>query len=270
MKYFAAILLLGMMILSNVHAQDLYINEFMAGNNAAVTDENGGFDDWIEIYNAGSQPVDIGGMYITDDLDEPGKYQIPAARPDSTTIPGGGFLVLWADKETNQGILHVDIKLSITGEQIGLARTVNTDTTYIDSLTFGEQTANISYGRRQDGVSEWDFFEVSSPGESNSNGTPVGICCKTSPLIGNYRLLQNYPNPFNPKTAVSYQLSAASKVDLSIYNLLGQKVTMLVSEKQSAGIYYAVWDASNFPSGIYICRLQAGNFVQTRKMIFMK
>ena len=82
---------------------------------------------------------------------------------------------------------------------------------------------------------------------------------------------QNYPNPFNPTTTISYQLPAISKVDISIYNLLGQKVATLVSKKQQAGIYKIEWDASGFASGLYFYKLVTDeNFVQSRKLILLK
>lgn len=83
-------------------------------------------------------------------------------------------------------------------------------------------------------------------------------------------LKQNYPNPFNPSTIISYRLPIICEVELSIYNTLGQKVATLVSKNQPAGYYSVKWDASKFTSGIYIYRLQAGNFNQTKKLILMK
>jgi len=85
-----------------------------------------------------------------------------------------------------------------------------------------------------------------------------------------YRLEQNYPNPFNPSTSISYQLSAASFVDLSIYNSLGQKAATLVSGKQAAGYYKVVWDASGFSAGVYFCRLEAGEFVKVIKLALVR
>ncbi len=143
----------------------LYINEFMASNDSCCTDEHGEYDDWIEIYNPGPNPVDIGGMYITDDLGELTAWQIPTTAPDTTTIPAGGFLILWADKQPEQGVLHVNIKLSSSGEQIGL--TAPNGTTVIDSLTFGPQTTDVSYGRLPDGSDNWQFFQNPTPGASN-------------------------------------------------------------------------------------------------------
>lgn len=81
---------------------------------------------------------------------------------------------------------------------------------------------------------------------------------------------QNYPNPFNPATVISWQLAVVSYVDLSIYDLLGQKMCTLVSERQEAGNHKVEWDASGFTSGIYFYRIQAGDFVQTKRMLLIK
>jgi len=86
-----------------------------------------------------------------------------------------------------------------------------------------------------------------------------------------FELSQNYPNPFNPKTAISYQLPAFSEVDLSIYNILGQKVATLVSEKQPAGRYKVEWDATKFASGVYIYKLSTDQgYTKAKKLILLK
>jgi hypothetical protein len=86
-----------------------------------------------------------------------------------------------------------------------------------------------------------------------------------------YALGQNYPNPFNPKTIINYELPITDDVDLSIYNLLGQKVATLVSEKKNAGHHQVEWDASGFASGVYYYRLSTSSgFVQTRKLVLIR
>jgi len=144
----------------------LFINEFLASNDACCTDEFGEFDDWIEIFNPGTEAIDVGGMYITDDLADLIVWQIPDNAPDTTTISAGGFLVLWADKQPEQGVLHVNIKLGSGGEQIGL--TAPNGTSIIDSLTFGPQAADTSYGRFPDGSDNWQLFPTPTPGTSNN------------------------------------------------------------------------------------------------------
>jgi uncharacterized lipoprotein YddW (UPF0748 family) len=83
-------------------------------------------------------------------------------------------------------------------------------------------------------------------------------------------LEQNYPNPFNPVTAIGYRLSAISDVDLSIFNLLGQKVKTLVSERQPAGNYKIEWNATGYASGVYIYRLKTGVRQDVKKMILIR
>lgn len=85
-----------------------------------------------------------------------------------------------------------------------------------------------------------------------------------------FALFQNYPNPFNPKTMINYQLPMLSKVELAIYNILGQKVVTLVNKKQDAGQYTVEWDASAFASGIYLYRLNTESFTKTKKLILLK
>ncbi|MCX6163554.1 MAG: T9SS type A sorting domain-containing protein [Ignavibacteriae bacterium] len=85
-----------------------------------------------------------------------------------------------------------------------------------------------------------------------------------------YALLQNYPNPFNPVTVISYQLPKTSIVKLSIYDVRGQEVNILVNESQNAGNYEIGWNASAFPSGVYFYRLEAGSFISNKKMILVK
>ncbi|MCK4660924.1 MAG: lamin tail domain-containing protein [Phycisphaerae bacterium] len=143
----------------------LYINEFMASNTAAYEDpENpGDFDDWIEIYNAESVAVDLGGMYLTDDLAIPTRWQVPAG----VSIPAGGYLIFWADNEPLQGDTHTSFKLSAGGEQIGLFDTDANGNMAIDTLSFGVQSTDVSMGRFPDGVGSWLFFTEATPGAFN-------------------------------------------------------------------------------------------------------
>lgn len=85
-----------------------------------------------------------------------------------------------------------------------------------------------------------------------------------------FELLQNYPNPFNPTTTISFSLGSASNVSVKIYNLLGEEVETLVSGDRSAGVFRVQWNAAGVASGIYLCRMQAGAYVETRKLILMK
>jgi hypothetical protein len=85
-----------------------------------------------------------------------------------------------------------------------------------------------------------------------------------------YKLHQNYPNPFNPATTIGYQLPVASEVKLEIYDMLGRKVQTLVNERQAAGYRSASFNAASLASGVYFYKLQAGSYIETRKMMLVK
>ena len=85
-----------------------------------------------------------------------------------------------------------------------------------------------------------------------------------------FNLLQNYPNPFNPSTTIRFMLPRPSFVTLKVYNLLGEELQVLVNEKRQAGDHQVIWEAGHVPCGIYICRLKAGDYTETKKMILQK
>ncbi len=104
---------------------------------------------------------------------------------------------------------------------------------------------------------------------------PTGITGSGPDIPYKFTLFQNYPNPFNPKTVIRYTVGAQNlvplqHVDLSIYNILGQKVATQVNKKQTAGSYQVEWDASGFATGIYYYRIEVGEFQQMKKMILIK
>jgi len=85
-----------------------------------------------------------------------------------------------------------------------------------------------------------------------------------------FQLSQNYPNPFNPSTTISYAIPRTSHVEVSIFNLAGQKITTLVKDALSPGNYTITWDASNYSSGIYIYQIKADDFIRSKKMLLIK
>ena len=83
-------------------------------------------------------------------------------------------------------------------------------------------------------------------------------------------LLQNYPNPFNPKTTIVFSLPRSSFVTITIFNMLGNEITTLVDESVASGNYQVEWDAGGQASGVYFYRIEAGLFVQTKKLLLLK
>ena len=99
---------------------------------------------------------------------------------------------------------------------------------------------------------------------------PMAVPDLSETQLSNFKLYQNYPNPFNPKTIINYELPITSEVNLSIYNLIGQKLATLVSEKQNIGLHQVEWDARGFASGVYYYILKSGEFQDVKKMILIR
>jgi hypothetical protein len=145
----------------------LVINEFMAYNSSCCPDNASGteeFDDWIEIYNNSDSPIDIGGMYLSDDATNPFNHRIPDDNPGVTTIPARGYLVIWADNDQDQGELHLDFSLSNTGEELGL---YYYDGRTISEFAFGAQTENVSQARNPNGTGSFSADATPTPGAAN-------------------------------------------------------------------------------------------------------
>jgi hypothetical protein len=143
----------------------LFINEFMASNASGLTDPQDQTDDWIELYNGSDQALDMGGLYLTDDLSRPTKWRIPVDNVALTTIAPGQFLLIWADSDATDEGLHAGFSLSASGEEIGLYD--RDGITQLDTVVYSEQTSDISYGRYPDGADLWQLMGQSTPGQSN-------------------------------------------------------------------------------------------------------
>jgi hypothetical protein len=85
-----------------------------------------------------------------------------------------------------------------------------------------------------------------------------------------YLLRQNYPNPFNPSTTIEYTIPENSRVSIKVYDILGKEVAALIDKQQNPGTYIVIWDAKSASSGIYFCRITAGSFTDTKRMVLNK
>lgn len=169
MKRFCIFLLCFVGFLQTAHAK-LYINEIMASNVLSHVNAEGEYEDWIEIYNSGTSPVNIAGYFVTDNYRGGNYWKIPSTSSSKTTVPANGFLVLYADGKTNQGPTHLPFQLAKEGEEVVL---ISPDgKTIIDSLRYGLQYRDISYGRMPDGGTSKGYFDIPTPGASNKQGYP--------------------------------------------------------------------------------------------------
>jgi spore coat protein CotH len=252
-------------------SNDIVINEFMADNASTITDPAGEYDDWIELYNPTSNPISLTGRYLTDKKDNLTKYQF--TQPN-LVLNSNEYLIIWCDEQGAQQGIHTNFKLSKDGEFIGLVETDGIS--IIDSLSFGPQTTDVSFGRLPDGASNWIFMNP-TPGTTNNI-----VSADDEEFIPTEFNLSAYPNPFNPTTSIRYSIPnvtlsevEGSRVQLIIYDILGNQITTLVNEEKPAGTYEVIWNGKNnsgnsVSSGFYFVRIQANQQFKNLKLMLLK
>jgi hypothetical protein len=204
--------------------------------------------------NLASPPTGYTGPFNTSPISLPVELTSFTAQTTSE-----GVRLSWTTaSELNNSGFEVQRSTNQTNwATLGFVRGAGT-TTEAQSYSFVDASAS---GRVFYRLKQVDFdgqFEYSNIIEVNA-GVPQ-----------TFALEQNYPNPFNPSTAISYQLPVAGNVSLKVFDMLGKEVATLVNARQEAGAYTVNFNANNLSSGVYFYRLQAGNFVQTRKMMLVK
>ncbi len=185
---------------------DLVINEFMADNDAAIADQAGDYEDWIELYNNTSDSIFLGDYFLSDDVTDPTQWQLPAEY-----ISAGGFKLIWASNDSAKGTNHANFKLSKGGEEIGLFHQNGANLDTADYIAFSTQTTDISYGREYDASPNWVFFTNYTP--DASNGT-IGLI-----EIEEGRI-QIYPNPYQNRLFI--ENPTEKEISIGVYSSIGQ------------------------------------------------
>jgi hypothetical protein len=216
---------------------ELAINEFMASNSTVIADEFDEFDDWVEIYNYGGDPVYLGDKYLSDNPDNPTKWGFP-----NIWIQSGDFLLVWTDDDEEQGELHTNYKLSAAGEYIGIYDSDAKGNGLLDGLAFGPQETDQSFGRIPNGTGSFQVL-VPSPGASNENATGVA---------DDFNLLtyQMYPNPAHDVIHLESTEVMTEPQEILLFNVFGQ-ITMRVIWSGSLSL-----QIGHIPNGIYFVYLK--------------
>jgi spore coat protein CotH len=215
----------------------LFINEFMASNQTTIADEFGEFDDWVEVYNGDSEEVWLGDKYLTDNLQNEDKWLMP-----DVTLEPGDFILFWADDDEEQGPNHTNFKLSQNGEEIGIFDAESTGFFPLDTLSYGLQQTDISFGRSSDGGQVWTLFTDPTPGYSNILGA-------INEGIYNELQIRIYPNPVTNGIVYFDQ-----QLNVELYNSAGQ----FVLHKSNADFI----DVRNLPKGLYLLKFENGSNVK--------
>ncbi len=155
--------------MSFVGRSPITINELMADNATALADEQGEYDDWIELANVSGSDFDLGGYTMSDDEGDPSQWAFPAG----TVIPAFGYLLIWADGDVDDEGLHASFKLGKDGEFLGLYGP--SGGSVLDTLTFGAQTTDLSAAREADGLGDWSEGVAPTPEVHNGVGGVVAV-----------------------------------------------------------------------------------------------
>jgi len=221
--------LLGSLSLSS----QVVINELLASSDSLSNypDEYGEYDDWVELHNLGSSTVDLSNYYITDTDSTLTKWQFPIG----TNIAGEGYLIIWTDKDENNGQvpLHTNFRLNAGGEMVILS---DANETIVDQVTFGEQTANLSYARIPNGTGDFKVNLI-TPGAFNE---PLSTNIPAAP-----RLLV-FPNPATDFINIRLEEPVEHPIPYEIIDAQGKVINqgLLKQEAQiattqlSAGSYF--------------------------------
>ncbi len=215
-----------------VAASPITVNEFVAQNVTGPVDENGQHEDWVELYNASSQAVDVSGMWLSDSLVVL-KFPLPAG----TTIAPHGVLRVWCDEDGTQGPLHANFKLAAGGEVVALFDAAGT--ALVASIAFGQQTADVSTGRLYDGGLPWVTFPTPSF-EATNQLAGCGQRTYRALAAGTHGAAMTASGTLQVGTTASYQVTAApasgvglaalalggAHVDLSVFGI-GDEVLLL-------------------------------------------
>ena len=215
----------------------LVINELMSSNSNNVSDEFGEFDDWVELFNAGSTAQELGGKFLTDNLNDPGKYALPAG-----TLAAGDWAFYWVDNDPWQGAYHAPFTLSGGGEELALTEWNEEGGFWVilDYIQFGLSEQDASLGRYPDGAYYWVWFATPTADATNNYAIILGQDERDAPLRRQFA-----PNPTADWVRWSGARSAGRVLDAS-----GREVFRFPA---SRGL-----SLCDRPAGVYLLELEDG------------
>lgn len=208
----------------------LVVNEIMAQNTSVVTDPNGDYEDWFELYNNSATTLSLDNLYATDTASNLLKWQFPSG----LTIEPNSYLIVWADEDLTEAGIHAGFKFSAGGESCILSYA---DGTIVDTVTFGAQTTNMGYARIPNGTGN---FVIQAP-TFNANNESLSVS-----EVDFATRLKAFPNPVNDNLTLQNDASSIEKIQ--IFNLQGQKLFESNYTDQNT----VTLDFSGFTTGIYL------------------
>ena len=223
--------------------EGLVLNEFSA-NKSFVKDNYNEEEDWIELHNAGSSPIDISSVLITDDLSIKDKHTL-SNNGSPWVLQPGTYQLLWADDQLNQGKEHLPFKLSADGEQIGVYHVAGYDTLVIASIRFGSQPDGFSMARIPNATGPFELTSNLTPGAANESGNN-----------------QNYIYP-NPADLEANLVIFNESTSVTIYDLMGKRIRKHVFSSPGE----MSMDTSDLANGVYVVKILSSKINSTTRLV---
>lgn len=235
----------------------LVLNE-IAPSNKEYLDESGHADDWFEVYNNGTDTIDISNVFFTDSLQNPTKFKMKTS--NATLLYPNEYKVIWADNEVKQGPLHVNFKLNSKGEEIGIYQIVGLDTLAIDNYDYSELSSYKTFARFPDIIGDFKILNRGTPGTENKDLPPYtnNILIASKDIVSifynlKYRNLIIYNTEQNKQCDIQLVICDISGrfIFSENFKLIGSKEINLNDQKP----------------GIYIARIVTGNTTISKKLL---
>ncbi len=230
------------------------VNEVSAANSVYVNDLYKK-KDWVELYNTTDSPVDVAGMYLSDNANKPQKYQIPASSDINTVIPAFGHLIIWCDKVDPVSQLHASFKLDAEG---GLVMLTSADGTWADTLQYDTHDGTQSFGRYPDGSNRIYAMNVPTIGATNRLSSYDNLYIEktddTDPEGINTLIARNGDMSIAADNGyVSVTTESATTASLTVYSATGMECTSTALDLSSC---HASVFVGNLPAGVYVARVK--------------
>lgn len=226
----------------------IVINEINA-TPSAVKDAAGDAEDWIELYNTGTKPVNLAGLFITDNISQKKKHLLQAGTGNEMVVAPGAYKVLWADEELGEGADHLSFKLSADGEDVGLYQELDGVINVLDEVTFGAQPVEGSWSRIPNATGPFELTALSTPREANAfvMGVP------------DEELFGVYPNPVTTGLLIR---SPAPVKRAELMDCYGRTIRVFANVQPEDWL-----PMENITPGLYLLRIQSASAWQVVKIV---
>jgi len=225
---------------------DVAINELCASNDNIITDPQGEYEDWVELFNNTNSDISLKGYFLSDDNSDLQKWTFP-----DVTIKANSYLLVWTDSDENDPGLHTNFKLSASGEAVYLS---NTSSQIVDEITFGAIATDTTYGRSPNGVGSFSLMKP-TPNAKNDE-----VHLNSNHLALDKSNVSIYPNP--AEQILNVQLSKTGKYSMLLYDVNGR----VVKNEQISKVHSQI-DVSDVNPGLYFLQLVNEHSNYTSKLI---